>query len=205
MITLDQIRDLYIDNDSSHSFDHVLRVTSLAIRIAEQEGADTEIVRLAALLHDIAAQSHRENHQLEGSLQAKQILAKGGYDPKTIQAVQHCIESHRFRKPENKPQTLEAKCLYDADKLDAIGAIGVARVFAFGGKHNQPLWGEVSKSYLEGKDTGESHSANHEYQVKLKKIRDRLLTDTGKQIAADRHNYMTSFVERLNQEISGAK
>jgi len=96
--------------------------------------------------------------------------------------------------------------LFDADKLDAIGAIGVARAFAFGAHRGQKLWGEVPPAYVDqpaGADPGQ-HTAVHEFHVKLSKIKDRMFTATGKQIAAERHAFMVRFYEQLDREISGS-
>jgi len=125
-ITVEQAQELYGGNDSVHAFDHILRVTRLAEHIAEMEGADQRVVRTAGLLHDIARLE--PDHHLAGAQRAQILLADE--NPAFVDAVVHCIESHRFSTPPH-PQTIEAKCLCDADKLDAIGAIGVARVFGW--------------------------------------------------------------------------
>jgi uncharacterized protein len=98
---------------------------------------------------------------------------------------------------------MEAKVLHDADKLDAIGAIGVARAFAFGGHLGQRLWAEVPSGYQDGDDTQAEHTAVHEYVFKLSKIRDRLTTDSAREIAESRHDFMVVFFERLDDEVRG--
>ena len=109
----------------------MLRVPALAERIAAAEGADGEVVRTAALLHDVAESEDRETHHLLGAQRARALLA--GEPDAFVDAVAHAIEAHRFRH-DPQPQTLEAKVLSDADKLDSIGAIGIGRAFAFGGR-----------------------------------------------------------------------
>ena len=201
MITIEQACALYTEGDAAHRFDHVLRVADLAVQIAKAEGADVEIVRTAALLHDIGLDNGRQQHEQAAAQRALQILA--GHPPEKVQAVAEAIRSHRFRAGP-PPQTLEARCLFDADKLDAIGAVGVARVFAFAGSHGQHLWAEVPLDYDENRLHGE-HTPVHEFVVKLAKIRDRLTTPTGRRIGQERHNYMAAFFERLEREVKGQK
>jgi len=205
MISIEEARRHYPPTPSgAHGFDHVLRVTVLAERIAREEGADVEIVRAAALLHDVAAAGpDRENHHREGAAEARRILLELGQPTARVEAVAHCVETHRFRKPEEGPQTLEAQCVYDADKLDAIGAVGVARAFVYGAEHGQALWGEVSPAFRAGQETGEPHTPHHEFHCKLVHIRDRLYTETGRLIAADRHRTMVDFFDRMAREVAG--
>ena len=207
MISIEFARTLYpADADSAHDFDHVLRVVAMADRIAQVERADREVVRAAALLHDIGLDEGRAAHETSAAKRAKDILSAQGYDESFCNAVAHAIESHRFRSGPT-PQTLEAKVLFDADKLDAIGAIGVARAFAFGAHRGQKLWGIVPPDYVdqpEGADPSQ-HTAVHEFHLKLSKIKDRMFTAAGKQIAAERHAFMVKFYEQLDQEVSGEK
>ena len=199
MIGVEQARALYAAGDAAHDFDHVLRVTALAVHLAQAEGADVEIVRTAALLHDIGLDNGRVGHEEVAAERAHEILA--GQPPGKVQAVAQAIRSHRFRAGP-PPQTLEARCLFDADKLDAIGAIGVARVFAFGGAAGQRLWAEVPEGYDEHSASGE-HTPVHEFVVKLAKIKDRLTTQTGRRIGQERHDFMAAFFARLEAEVSG--
>ena len=199
MISVEQARALYAAGDAAHDFDHVLRVTALAVHIAQAEGADVEIVRTAALLHDIGLDTGRVGHEEVAAERAHEILA--GQPPEKVEAVAHAIRSHRFRAGP-PPQTLEAKCLFDADKLDAIGAIGVARVFAFGGAAGQRLWAEVPEGYDEHSASDE-HTPIHEFVVKLAKIKDRLTTETGRRIGQERHDFMAAFFARLEMEVKG--
>ena len=207
MITIEFARTLYpADADSAHDFDHVLRVVAMAVRIAQAEGADREVVRAAALLHDIGLGEGRAGHETSAAKRATEILREHGYDEIFCSAVAHAIEAHRFRSGPT-PQTLEAKVLFDADKLDAIGAIGVARAFAFGAHRGQKLWGEVPPGYTDQMNGVEAdprqHTAVHEFHFKLSKITERMFTTTGKQIAAERHAFMVRFYEQLDQEVRG--
>ncbi len=199
MIGVEQARALYAAGDAAHDFDHVLRVTALAVHIAQAEGADVEIVRTAALLHDIGLDNGRVGHEEVAAERTRGILA--GQPPDQVQAVAQAIRSHRFRAGP-PPQTLEARCLFDADKLDAIGAIGVARVFAYGGAAGQRLWAEVPEGYDEHSASGE-HTPVHEFVVKLAKIEARLTTETGRRIGQERHDFMAAFFARLEAEVRG--
>ena len=199
MISVEQARALYAVGDAAHDFDHVLRVTTLAVHIAQAEGANVEIVRTAALLHDIGLDNGRVGHEEAAAERAHEILVD--QPPEKVKAVAQAIRSHRFRAGP-PPQTLEARCLFDADKLDAIGAIGVARVFAFGGAAGQRLWAEVPEEYDEHSASGE-HTPVHEFVVKLAKIKDRLTTETGRRIGRERHDFMAAFFARLETEVKG--
>ena len=200
MISIEQARALYDSSDAAHDFEHVLRVTALAVKIAEAEGADVEIVRTAALLHDIGLDNGRANHEQAAAQHVYKVLA--GQPLEKIEAIAQAIRSHRFRAGP-PPQTLEAKCLFDADKLDAIGAIGVARVFAYAGSHGQRLWAEVPEGYDEHAAHRGEHTPVHEFVVKLAKIKDRLTTETGREIGQERHEFMVAFFARLECEVKG--
>jgi uncharacterized protein len=203
VITIEQAQQYYRGADAVHDFDHVLRVLALAERLAQLEGADLEIVRPAALLHDVArGQGDRlvTDHAQAGAEMARHVLADQPSD--VVEAVAHAIAAHRFRTgPE--PRSLEAKVLHDADKLDAIGAIGVARAFAFGGHEGQRLWAEVPPGYEESLAGRHEHTPVHEYQIKLVKIKERLLTSAARRLAEERHAFMVSFFDRLEQEVRG--
>ncbi len=210
MITIDEARAHYPSEDTAHSFAHVLRVLKLAERIGRAEGADMEVLRAAVLLHDIARVAEDAGgpcHAEAGAEQAGQILS--GHPPAKVEAVAHAIRAHRFRAT-SVPQTLEAKILYDADKLDAIGAIGIARAYAIAGHHGQRLWSKVPDGFAERsieearRDVTDSeHTPVHEYRFKLSKLRDALFTTTARAIAAERHDYMARFFERLELEVDG--
>lgn len=165
----------------SHSDDHVERVAKLAVFIAEKENANVEIVKKAAELHDVAR--GMPNHAVESAKIGEEILRKEGYDEEFIKAVIHCIKTHSF-SANVKPKTLEAKILSDADKIDAIGAIGVARAFLFSGEKGRSI-----------EDT-----LNH-FEEKLLKLKDLLYTDTAKRIAEDRHNFLLEFYNRIKKEL----
>ncbi len=215
-ISIAQAKSYYpVGASTAHGFDHVLRVTALAERIARAEGADLEIVRTAALLHDVAAYGQdRDHHHLVGAERTRGILLNMDWPAARVEAAAHCVQAHRFRTSSGGarsddigrrdiPQTLEAQCVFDADKLDAIGAVGVARVFAYSAELGQSLWGRVSQEFKAGAHTGEQHTAHHEFFFKLLRVQDRLYTATGRRIAADRHHYMVDFISRMASEVAG--
>jgi len=208
-ITLEQARNLYGAGDTAHAFDHVLRVTRLAEHLAQAEGADLRVVRTAGLLHDCARSE--PDHHLAGGRRARRLLA--GEDADFIEAVAHCIEAHRF-STEPHPQTLEAKCLCDADKLDAIGAIGVARAFAFAGHHGTHLWratlpavraevGADVRAFRQQRGGTEEYTPTHEFVCKLEELAEGLYTAAARRLAVERHAYMVMFFERLDAEALG--
>jgi uncharacterized protein len=203
VIAIDQARQYYEGADAIHDFDHVLRVLALAERMAEAEGADLEIVRTAVLLHDVG-RGHGDrsatDHAQTGAEFARNLLA--GHPPDRIEAVAHAIAAHRFRTGPT-PQTIEAKVLHDADKLDAIGAIGVARAFAYGGHEGQRLWAAVPPGYEETQANRSGHTPVHEYVMKLQKIEGRLLTASARRFAEGRHEFMVAFFQRLDREVQG--
>jgi uncharacterized protein len=211
MPTIEQARKLYESSNQVHDFDHVLRVYHLAEHIAEKEGADLEIVRAAALLHDVddsssGSEDERLEHHEASAAYAGKILTEEGWSEEKIKAVQECIRTHRFRAG-LQPQTLEAKVLYDADKLDAIGAIGAARSLAFAVLDDQPLYSEPSEAFKQTLkiEDGEAYTAYHEFLFKLSKIKERMNTATGKALAEDRHNYLEKFFEQLRAEVRGER
>ena len=217
MPTIEEARRWYPADDPVHGFDHVLRVYQLAEHLALAEGADLEIVRAAALLHDAAPPDDhpgesgtvviagRIQHHQAAAQFARQVLRERGWPDERIAAVQHAIRAHRFRDDSEQPQTLEAMVLFDADKLDAIGAIGAARAVAYAAQHHQPAYATPSEHFRQSGQTepGESHSAYHEYIYKLSKLIDRFYTVSGRRLAEVRHRRMSAFFEQLAAEVSG--
>jgi uncharacterized protein len=203
LISIEDARQHYEGADAIHDFDHVLRVLALAEHLAVMEGADLGIVRTATLLHDVArgkGDRLTTDHAQAGAEFARGLLA--GWPDEKVEAVVHAIAAHRFRGTVS-PQTVEARVLHDADKLDAIGAIGVARAFAYGGHEGQRLWAEVPADYEETLATRNQHTPAHEYQIKLSRIRERLLTESARNIAEERHAFMVAFFDRLEREVRG--
>jgi uncharacterized protein len=201
-------RALYAETDTAHDFDHVLRVLTLVRRIGPAEGADMHLLEVATLLHDIARAGEVENgvdHAQAGAERARAIVQEWGYTPDEAAAVARIIAAHRFRN-DAPPQTVEEKVLYDADKLDAIGAIGVGRAFAYAGRTGQRLWSPVPPhARATQRVDPASHSPSIEFVVKLSRLADALHTEAARAIARERHAFMVAFFERLDAEIEGEK
>lgn len=211
-ITLKEARTWYADTDAVHNFDHILRVYNMAVRLAKAEGADMEIVHAAALLHDAEGSASgeadaRAAHHHASARFAAAVLTEKGWETEKVEAVVHCILAHRFRNPAEKPNTLEARIIFDADKLDAIGAIGAARVIAYAALAGAPFYTEPSTQFLKtgNEIEGEAHSAYHEHLYKLRKLRDRMHTPTARAIADERLTYLDGFFKRLIAEWQGEK
>jgi uncharacterized protein len=210
MPTIEQAKEWYQDSDPVHDFHHVMRVYHMAEVLAEKEGADIEIVRAAALLHDAESASGdtdiRIDHHEAAAIFAGKVLAEEGWEEDRIKAVQYCILTHRFRD-NRQPKTIEAKVLFDADKLDAIGAIGAARAMAYAARAGQPLFVEPSMTFHKALKTepGEPYTAYHEYLFKLSRIKGRMQTKSGKSMAEARTEYLKGFFKQLKEEVKGQK
>ena len=190
-----------------HGPDHAGRVYRTALYIGKLMDARLDILGAAALLHDIGRPFEKEQqgkicHAEKGAELAKKTLQDLNFDQKVIADVIHCIETHRYRG-DKIPSTLEAKILFDADKLDCIGAIGIGRAFLFAGQvgaklHNSDVDIDATQSY------STEDTAYREFKVKLSKVKDRLLTPEGRRLAEERHAFMEVFFERLEREVNGA-
>lgn len=210
MPDLEFVRELYSSSDPVHGFDHIKRVYNLCKTIGNAEGARMDILLSAALLHDCDGSEptspNRSEHHLHSADRAEQILREMGWEQEDILKVQHCIRAHRFRKGE-KAKTIEAKALFDADKLDVIGAIGIARTIGYAVQAGEPFYFKPSQTFLQtGKlEEGEHHSVYHEYLFKLRKVKDMLYTSTGKQLADGRHAFLETFFTQLEAEVNGLR
>jgi uncharacterized protein len=210
MPTVDEARQWYDPADPVHGFDHVVRVMRLAERLARELGADLEIVRAAALLHDAsgaapdAQEGERLRHEHDSAALAAEVLAREGWPLERIEAVMHCIRAHRFRGTE-RPASLEAQVLFDADKLDVMGAFGAARTIGYAVQAGQPIFAVPSERFLQTGETepGEPHSAYHEYLFKLRQVRDRLFTDAARRLGERRHAALEAFFAQLEAEARG--
>lgn len=202
-----EARLFFHDSRGSHDWDHTERVLQLCLRIGPKEKADLGILKLAAVLHDIGrSEEDRTNgkvcHSEAGAALARTILGAHGVPEDAITRVAHCIETHRFRK-KAVPATKEAKVLFDADKLDSIGAVGIGRAFLFAGEvgarlHNKDR--DISKTLPYTKED----TAFREYMVKLRWVKNRIFTKEGRRIARERHEFMVEFFDRLDRETDGA-
>ena len=211
MITVEQARACYVEADSAHGFDHVLRVLRLAERIGRVEGVDLQVLRAAVLLHDVGRPDEVRTgacHARVSARRAREILAASPRD--RVERVAQAIGEHRFRGAA-RPSSAEGRVLFDADKLDAIGAIGVARAYAVAGAQQQHLWAPVEEGYRLRRPEGGpgdrengAHTPVHEYLGKLVTLRGQLYTEEGRRIAEHRHQFMTAFFEELAKEVQGS-
>jgi len=208
MPSIDRARAWYVDADPIHAFDHVLRVLALAERIGQAEGADLEILRAAVLLHDVSSSfpaGGRTGHHRSSAEFAREVLQQESWPQDRIAAVMHCIRAHRFRDRSEPPATLEAQILFEADKLDVLGAIGAARTIGYAALDGQPAYAEPSERFRATgeEEPGEPHSAYHEFLFKLSRVKDLMQTPTAKALAESRHAYLAEFFERLEAEVRG--
>ena len=190
----------------SHRWDHTERVCKMAQHIAAVESADQEIVTIAAYLHDIGRTREDESngkvcHARLGAQMAEKMLLEMNLDRQKTRQIVHCIAAHRFRD-EVVPQSLEAKVLFDADKLDSIGAVGIGRAFLFAGEIGAHLH-QKDKDPSEVQPYSKDDTAYNEFLIKLQYVQDRMLTIEGKRLAAERHQFMVDFFDRLNNEVEG--
>jgi uncharacterized protein len=190
----------------SHDWEHTLRVHRLCRKIGPKENADMLVVEAAAYLHDIG-RSLQDNscgdicHAEKGAEIAAGLLADLTIANERKVNIVESIRTHRFRN-HHRPATIEAQVLFDADKLDAIGAVGVARAYLFAGElgaclHNPNIAVEEARPYSKN-DTG-----YREYQVKLSKVVHRMLTNEGKRLAQQRNAFMVTFFKRFLDEYEG--
>lgn len=197
-----EAKTYFQDVSPSHDWHHVRRVLGLSRHLAGAEDADTALVELAAVLHDIGRgrkdRGTIDDHALWGAGEAGAILDRNGYDPERIDAVQHCIRAHRYSNDVD-PETPEARILSDADNLDALGAIGVARTFCYSGENGRILASPDLRPEDDDSDAGRT-GLNHLVK-KILNLRDRMYTSTAKTLAEQRHDVVLQFVKRLRKEI----
>ncbi|MBN2060606.1 MAG: HD domain-containing protein [Deltaproteobacteria bacterium] len=196
---------LFLNSRGSHGWDHTIRVYNMCVHIGHIEKADLEVLKIAAYLHDIGRQIQDESsgnicHAQAGAELSLKILEHYPVTNDQKSNIIHSIRSHRFRG-DCRPETLEAKVLFDSDKLDSIGAVGIARAFQFAGEigaklHNADVDLRGTYSYTK-EDT-----AYREFKLKLSKIKDRMLTQEGRRIAIARHEFMKIFFKRFMDEIN---
>jgi uncharacterized protein len=182
---IDYVRSLLGEETTGHDAEHALRVCRNALRIAESEpGCDREITALAALLHD--ADDHKL-FQTENNENARRFLAASGVPAETIDRICAVINSVSFSRNRGRtPETVEGRVVQDADRLDALGAVGIARTFAYGGARGRPL----------------EESVQHFYD-KLLLLKDLMNTEAGRQMAEERDAFLRSFLEQLFRETDG--
>jgi len=203
--TIELVKEKLEGTESGHDWFHIERVWKLSLKIQEKEGGDKLIIELAALLHDIADPKFHNGDETLASKIVNEFLTEQKVDPEIIEKVLFIIENMSFKNrndaPENLP--LELKIVQDADRLDAIGAIGIARTFNFGGYKNnlmyhpdiQPKLNQTKEEYKKSNGT----TINHFYE-KLLLLKDLLNTKTASEIAEHRHRLMLDFLDEFYKE-----
>jgi uncharacterized protein len=201
--------------ESSHGIDHTIRVYNMCILLANKYlDVNIDVLKTSALLHDIAREiednddSGMIDHAIYGGDMSKNILKGMGYNENDIKKIVHCIETHRF-KSNRKPNSIEAKILFDADKLDVIGAIGIARSFMFAGKYGQKMFSNVDIGHYKKNNLEKNGrikditicTPNIEFKTKVLNIPNRLFTDEAKKIACERIEYTRQFFNKMIEEM----
>ncbi len=208
--TISFVKKELADAEGGHDWFHIERVYKNALHISETEQADKLIVALGALLHDIADSKFHNGDETVGPKKATEFLTSEGVSEEIIEHVVQIIKNISF-KGGNKEQSFHSKELavvQDADRLDALGAIGIARTFNYGGFKNRPLYNPDIQPNLQMSPAeykvSEAPTINHFYE-KLLLLKDRMNTETGRRIAADRHEFMETFLQQFYAEWKGKK
>lgn len=197
------VKTTFQDDYSGHDYFHTLRVYKMAAEIARQEDADLMVVQLAALLHDVddiklSPETHANKDRAVG------FLRQHGIPGATIKTICRIIDEVSFKGTDSTvPETIEGKCVQDADRLDAIGAIGIARAFAYGGSHHRMIYDPGIQPVVNmNAEQYQSHSSttiNHFYE-KLFQLKGLMNTDTAKRIAEQRERYMRGYLSEFLAE-----
>src|SRR3989338_4907553 len=200
-------QDIEKYNDATHDWFHIERVLRISRIIAQYENVDKFVVDMAALLHDT---DDFKFNEYDGTPKSKAWLEHLGLDGETMNKILHVIENISFKgsAEQNKMQTLEGKIVQDADRLDAIGAFGIARAFTYAGYKNIPIFNPSVKirtnmNFQEYKKT-EGSAINH-FHEKLLLLKDRMNTATGKALAEGRHKFMETYLEQFLKEAQGER
>ena len=206
---IEYVKQIFANDYSGHDYHHTMRVYRLAVQIAKQENADMMIVQLAALLHDVDdAKLSPETYATKKN--AVDFMESNGIDNKIIEAVCKIIEEVSFAGTDSVvPSTIEGKCVQDADRLDAMGAIGIARTFAYGGSRGRKIYDPEIKPLVnmnkeEYRQNQNSTSINHFYE-KLLLLKDMMNTDAAKRIAERRQLVMENYLEEFFVEWEGER
>ena len=210
--TLADLRSIarrYFDGEvaPAHDWHHVERVETLARALAaDRDDVDERVLLAAVFLHDIGRacedRGEIEDHAAWGAREAERILADLGADDGTLEGVAHCVRAHRYSN-DAEPSTPEARILCDADNLDALGAVGLARCFAHGGATGSPIHDQDLPPTEDPSAAGRTQ-VNH-VEKKLLSLPDRMYTDAGRRLAADRRQFVERFLERFDAELRGER
>lgn len=206
--TSQHVRSLTSQDSSGHDWWHIDRVRNTAVQIARQEGADPVIVELAALLHDIADWKFHGGDETAGPRAARDWLSQFPLPDQSLDHICDIIATLSFKGANvaTPMTTLEGQCVQDADRIDAIGAIGIARAFAYGGHKGRAMYDPEHPPTLH--DSFEAYKRNagptiNHFHEKLLLLRDRMNTATAKAIADERHQFMEAFLQQFHREWDG--
>lgn len=199
--------------DAAHDYDHLARTMTLAESIQAREGGDLATIQAAVALHDIgqAREAHHGgDHALIGASMAAELLTGTPFPQESIPAVQQAIREHRMTGGLT-PRTLEGRILYDADKIDCLGAIGIGRLYIITGRYNQKVYSPVPGDIVEPIDPvlirslrrRPGYSPSIEFQLLFANLPDRMTTPTGRELAHERYAFMEMFFTRLRKEVQG--
>lgn len=199
--------------DAAHDYDHLARVMALAETIAEREGGDLRVIQAAVAFHDIGQARearHGGDHALIGADMAAELLCAADFPAASIAAVQQAIREHRMTGG-IAPRTLEGRILFDADKIDGLGAIGIGRLFCITGRYNQKVYSPFPDDIREPVDPQliralrrrPDYSPSIEFQLHFGNLPERMTTPTGRNMARERFDYMQEFFSRLRKEVEG--
>lgn len=199
--------------DASHDYDHIVRVMALADTIQEREGGGLPTIWAAVAFHDIGQERERRHggdHALIGAGMAADLLTNTQFPQSVIPTVQQAIRDHRMTGGVI-PQSIEGRILYDADKIDCLGAIGIARLYCVTGRYNQKIYSALPSDIVEPVDPlvirtlrrRPDYSPSIEFQLLFGNLPERMTTATGKVLARERYDYMIGFFKRLRQEVEG--
>ena len=204
----EKVNGLFAEEYSGHDIWHTLRVTELAVRLAKEEGVDADVVWLAAMLHD-ADDAKLSPSTCQNKTRAREIMAGCGTDESVIEKVCRIIGEVSFRgKDSVVPSSIEGKCVQDADRLDAIGAIGVARTFAYGGSRSRQMYvpGEsIGRDMTEAEYRAKDSSSVAHFYEKLFLLKDMMNTPAAKRIATERDSFMHGFIDEFLLEWEGKR
>lgn len=194
--------------DTAHDKEHIYRVLYHALEIAKTEhGVDYDVLIAACLLHDIGRKEQFENpalcHAAVGGEKAYQFLLAHGFEPSYAKQVKQCIQTHRYRQ-NNPPQSLEAKILFDADKLDVAGAVGIARTLLYNGITGEPLYSLLPDGSVSTGETDTEPSFFHEYKYKLEHLYASFYTEKARAMANERHAIAAAFYNSLYGEVNAS-
>lgn len=192
--------------DSAHDREHIYRVLYNALEIAQSEdNVDYDVLIAACLLHDIGRQDQFRDpslcHAQVGAEKAGKFLVEQGFSVEFAEKVSHCIRTHRFRRAE-QPQSVEARILFDADKLDVTGAIGIARTLMYSGTMTLPMYTKRPDGSISDGAEDETISFFQEYKFKLEKLYDKFYTQKGAELARGRQEAAKAFYESIYREVN---